>query len=79
MTTGTQPATQFNVQAVAPAHNPPNVANPQNQGGGGGRSGNIGGVLSTPFNLTPRGSNRGIIDYASKNGFNHWKGATANI
>ena len=60
---------------MAPVTNPPNVANPQDQGGGGGGGGigNPGGVLATSFSLTPVWSNRGIFDYVSKNCFNHWK------
>ena len=36
-------------------------------------------VLAKPFSLTSGGYNLGIIDYASKNGLNHPKGATTNL
>ena len=71
--------TQFNVQAVASAPNPPNVDNPQNQRGGGCGSGNTGEFSETSFSLNPGGANQGIINNAGKNGFNHWIGVTAKI
>ena len=36
-------------------------------------------VLEKPFRLTTGGANRGIIDYASRNGLNHWKGGTTKL
>ena len=64
---------------MAPATNPPNTSNTQNQGGGGGGSENPGQILATQFSLTPGIANLGIIDYASYNGLNHWKGATTKL
>ena len=81
-TTETQSRTQSNLQAVEPAPNTINVANPQNQGGDGGGNENQGRsrgrfpllhptFLETLFNPTLGGSNRVIVDYASKQIFNH--------